>query len=142
MVLHEYFPELANWQVRILASDLSTEMLDRARQGRYTQFEVNRGVPAALLVRYFQRHGLEWSVVEPIRRMIDFQAINLVGRLAAPGDHGPRPDPKRPDLLRRTMPKKTSAGSDRGASVARTATLSWVGRRRRCSASNRLSVLI
>ena len=78
MLLHEHFPELATWQVRILASDLSTEMVERARLGRYSQFEVNRGVPATFLVRYFQRHGLEWTLVDSIRRSVEFQAINLV----------------------------------------------------------------
>jgi chemotaxis protein methyltransferase CheR len=78
MILRDHFPELATWQVRILASDLSTEMLERARKATYSQFEVNRGVPASLLVRYFQRHGLEWSLIDAIRQMVDFQAINLV----------------------------------------------------------------
>jgi chemotaxis protein methyltransferase CheR len=78
MLLRDHFPELNSWQLRILASDLSSEVLERARAGRYTQLEVNRGMPAHLLVRYFKRHALDWSLIEEIRRMIDFQVINLI----------------------------------------------------------------
>ena len=79
MLLRDHFPELRSWQTRIVASDLSTEVLARARKGRFTQLEINRGVPAHLLVRYFKRQGLDWFVAEEISRMIDFQVINLIG---------------------------------------------------------------
>ena len=79
MLLRDHFPELHSWQTRILASDLSTEVLARARMGRFTQLEINRGVPAHLLVRYFKRQGLDWYVIDEISRMIDFQVINLIG---------------------------------------------------------------
>ncbi len=52
MLLREHFPELAGRDVRVLATDLSSEALARARQGRYSQAEVNRGLPARLLVKY------------------------------------------------------------------------------------------
>jgi chemotaxis protein methyltransferase CheR len=61
----------------LLASDLSREALARAREGRYKQIEVNRGLPAALLVKYFEQHGTEWQLMPAIRAMIDFQEINL-----------------------------------------------------------------
>jgi len=79
MLLRDHFPELHSWQTRILASDLSTEVLARARMGRFTQLEINRGVPVHLLVRYFKRQGLYWHVIDEIIRMIDFQVINLIG---------------------------------------------------------------
>jgi len=78
ILLREYFPHLASWQVKILASDVSGAVLERARMGRYSQMEINRGVPTHLLVRYFHREGLQWEVFEDIRRMIDFREINLV----------------------------------------------------------------
>jgi chemotaxis protein methyltransferase CheR len=78
MVLREHFPSLANWTVRFLATDLSMEMVERARVGRYSQLEVNRGVPAPLLVKYFQRLGVEWQVKDELREMIDFRQLNLV----------------------------------------------------------------
>ena len=77
MLLHEHFPNLASWNVRILATDLSTEILARAREGRFSQLEVNRGLPASFLVKYFQKQGSEWQLREDIRRMVDFQPFNL-----------------------------------------------------------------
>ena len=78
MLLREHFPALAGWEVRILASDLSLEVLERARQGRYSQMEVNRGLPARLLVKYFQKHGAEWQIKDEVRRMVEFRQINLI----------------------------------------------------------------
>ena len=78
MLLRDHFPELNSWNLQLLASDLSSEVLEKAKAGRYTQLEVNRGMPAHLLVRYFKRHALDWTVVDEVRRMIDFQVINLI----------------------------------------------------------------
>ena len=78
LLLLEDFPGLAGWDVSILASDLSTEMVGRGLAGRYTQAEVNRGLPAPLLVKHFRRDGLEWTIDEAARRPVEFRAINLV----------------------------------------------------------------
>jgi chemotaxis protein methyltransferase CheR len=78
MAIREYFPELLTWQLSILGTDISASVLDRARLGRYGQLEVNRGLPAHLLVRHFTRAGMEWEIEEPIRRMVRFQRHNLV----------------------------------------------------------------
>jgi len=77
MVLREYFPALINWQVSFLATDISKEMLNRCREGCYSQLEVNRGLPAALLVKYFQKIGNEWQIKEDLRSMIQFSELNL-----------------------------------------------------------------
>jgi chemotaxis protein methyltransferase CheR len=77
MLLREHFPETADWTVRLLATDISDAMLARARSGRFRQIEVNRGLPAPLLVKYFERIGNEWQIREPIRRMVDFSHLNL-----------------------------------------------------------------
>jgi chemotaxis protein methyltransferase CheR len=77
MLIREHFPELCNWKLRILASDLSQEILARARTGRFKQIEVNRGLPAALLVKYFSQHGTEWELAAAVRGMVEFQEINL-----------------------------------------------------------------
>lgn len=77
LLLREHFPELAGWNVTFLASDISREMLARARAGRYSQLEVNRGLPAALLVKYFEQHGTSWQLHADIRKTIAFQEINL-----------------------------------------------------------------
>ena len=88
MTLAERFPELKSWSVRILATDLSMEMLERCRAGRYSQLEVNRGVPPALRERYFRRDGASWLIAPELRRMIEFRQLNL----AQPWSSMPRVD--------------------------------------------------
>jgi chemotaxis protein methyltransferase CheR len=82
MLLRQYFPELNGWDLRLTAADLSGEMIRRAREGLYTQFEVNRGLPARLLVQYFQKSGIHWRIADSIRSMVDFQEMNLSRPLA------------------------------------------------------------
>ena len=77
MLLAEHFPHLASWSTHILATDLSSEMLARAREGRYSQLEVNRGLPASFLVKYFQKDSCNWQLREAVRRSVEFQFINL-----------------------------------------------------------------
>jgi chemotaxis protein methyltransferase CheR len=77
ILLREHFPELAGWNVSLIASDISREVLARARAGRYNQIEVNRGLPAALLLKHFEQHGTDWQLKLPIRSMVDFQELNL-----------------------------------------------------------------
>ena len=79
MLLDEHFPQLISWKVRILATDVSKSVLARARAGRYRQVEVNRGLSANLLVKYFVRDGLEWEVRPELRRIVDFAELNLIG---------------------------------------------------------------
>jgi chemotaxis protein methyltransferase CheR len=78
MLVRDHFPELLNWQFKILATDLSEAILAQARSGRFSQLEVNRGLPAPLLVKHFRADGSEWVIQEPIRKMIDFQILNLI----------------------------------------------------------------
>jgi chemotaxis protein methyltransferase CheR len=63
--------------VRILATDLSAAIIARAREGLYNRVEVNRGLPAAMLLRYFEQHGLGWRVVPRIARAVEFRILNL-----------------------------------------------------------------
>ncbi len=77
LLLRDHFPELATWNLSILASDISAEMLNRAREGRYNQIEANRGLPITLLVKHFKQHGTTWQLNDDIRRMVRFQEINL-----------------------------------------------------------------
>ena len=81
MLLHEYFPVLRGWNVKIIASDLCTGILERARAGRFGQLEVNRGLPATLLVKYFQREGLDWRINDSIRSLVQFHQFNLAADL-------------------------------------------------------------
>lgn len=73
----EHFPQFSDWTVRIVATDISDEMLARSREGIYTQFEVNRGLPARLLVKYFSRNGANWQAQDSLRSMIEFRKLNL-----------------------------------------------------------------
>ena len=77
MMLRESFPELRGWNVRLLATDISSSVLDRAQRGHYSQLEINRGLPASLLARYFTREGLEWVISDEIRRTVEFRLFNL-----------------------------------------------------------------
>ena len=78
MLLREAVPALiATWNIRLIASDISTEVLARAVQGRYSQLEVNRGLPAGLLMKYFEKHGDGWQIKGEIRRMVEFREMNL-----------------------------------------------------------------
>lgn len=88
MLLLENFPQLADWQVRIMASDFSQAILNRAMLGRYTQIEANRGLPAKYLIKYFDRNGLNWQIRDNVRQMVTFMEINL----AAPWPAMPRMD--------------------------------------------------
>jgi len=63
--------------LRTIATDLSESILARAREGLYTQTEINRGLPPALLARYFDKQGSCWRLKLEIRRMVDFQRSNL-----------------------------------------------------------------
>lgn len=77
MLLKEAIPNLNGWTINFVASDLSTDVLDRARRGRYNQLEVARGLPPSYLNTYFKPVDGEWQVCEELRRMIDFRQINL-----------------------------------------------------------------
>ena len=78
MLVRESFPQLASWQIEIIATDLSPTVLLQAQAGRYNQIEVNRGLPAPYLVKYFSQVNGAWVVKPEIRQMIQFKALNLV----------------------------------------------------------------
>ena len=71
-------PELAGWKIDMLATDLSQEMLDRAKKGEYSQLEVNRGLPATTMVRHFERSGLNWRINPALAAQVEFRQLNLV----------------------------------------------------------------
>jgi chemotaxis protein methyltransferase CheR len=81
MLLSEHFPRVR--PLSILATDLCQDVLTVAAAGSFSQLEVNRGLPAPLLVRYFQRQGLRWEVVDAVRTMITFRQLNLARQLPA-----------------------------------------------------------
>jgi len=76
-----------DWNIQILGTDLNETVLERARTGRYLQIEVNRGLPAAYLIRFFDRHGLEWQIKEEVRRMVHWQRLDLRSPLLGKGPY-------------------------------------------------------
>lgn len=77
MILREHFPQLDAWNVRIIATDISREMLARTREGIYTQLEISRGLPTPLLKKYFDRKDGEWQAKSALRQMIETREVNL-----------------------------------------------------------------
>ena len=78
MLITEHFPMLKDWKVRIISSDLSSQILDRARLGVFNQTEVNRGLPMSFLLKYFTKNGSQWKIRDDIRKMVEFRELNLV----------------------------------------------------------------
>jgi chemotaxis protein methyltransferase CheR len=78
MCLKDIEPEIAGWRIELLATDLSGEVLDKARSGRYTQFEVQRGLPIQLLIRHFSQVGESWEISPDLRAMVRYRQLNLL----------------------------------------------------------------
>jgi chemotaxis protein methyltransferase CheR len=78
MILSEMANELNGWKIEIVGSDLSTEILGRAKEGIYSQFEVQRGLPITLLVKYFAQVGDRWQINAKIRSMVQYREFNLL----------------------------------------------------------------
>ena len=81
MILTDHFPELASWDVKIIGTDISRHVVDYAQKGRYRRLEVNRGLPARMLLKYMTRNGEEWEVSSQIRSMCEFHYANLCAPL-------------------------------------------------------------
>jgi chemotaxis protein methyltransferase CheR len=78
MCLKEKAAELAGWRIEIVATDLSQEVLEKSRAGIYSQFEVQRGLPIQLLVKYFTQNGDLWQINSDIRSMVQYRQLNLL----------------------------------------------------------------
>ncbi|HZD90235.1 MAG TPA: protein-glutamate O-methyltransferase CheR [Pseudolabrys sp.] len=78
MVLKEMEAALAGFRVDILATDIVGDVLERARVGVYSQFEVQRGLPIQMLVKYFRQEGENWHIAPELRAMVQFRTLNLL----------------------------------------------------------------
>jgi chemotaxis protein methyltransferase CheR len=78
MILADMAAKIAGWRIEILGTDLSTEVLDRAKAGLYTQFEVQRGLPIQLLMKHFTQKGDQWEISPAIRSMVQYRPLNLL----------------------------------------------------------------
>jgi chemotaxis protein methyltransferase CheR len=79
MTIADAFPDLQAWSVEITATDLSPTMVERGRSGLYKALEVNRGLPAPMLIRYFTKTGVDYQLKPEIRSMVTFSELNLIG---------------------------------------------------------------
>jgi len=78
MMMKDNFPILAGWKVEIVATDLSPTVLDRAREGIYSTFEVQRGLPIQMLVRHFEQEEPNWRIKRELRQTVSFRPLNLL----------------------------------------------------------------
>jgi hypothetical protein len=85
MSLKGFGAALAGWRIEIVATDLSNDVLDKAKAGIYSQFEVQRGLPIQLLVKFFAQVGDAWQIVPEIRAMVKFRPLNLLNDFSALG---------------------------------------------------------
>ena len=79
MLLAQHFPQVLDWNLKFIVSDISREMQERTRAGLYTQHEVSRGLPTPMLVKYCEREGIEWRMKDQLRSKLDIREINLAG---------------------------------------------------------------
>lgn len=79
MMLLEHFPVLVGWNIRIEGIDICAEVVERAKAGRYHRIEINRGLPARFVVRYFHHTAEDWVVKQEVRKMCNFRQANLCG---------------------------------------------------------------
>lgn len=85
MILDEFSPRLAGWKIEIVATDLSDQVLEKARKGIYSQFEVQRGLPAPMLLRHFNQIGESWQISDHIRSKVTFRQLNLLSDFTSLG---------------------------------------------------------
>jgi chemotaxis protein methyltransferase CheR len=77
--------QIAGWRIDMLATDLSNGVLEKARQGLYSQFEVQRGLPIQFLIKHFAQIGELWQIAPEIRAMVRYQQLNLLADFARLG---------------------------------------------------------
>jgi chemotaxis protein methyltransferase CheR len=87
MLLDAEFPELASWKLDLLGTDLSTAVVTKAREGRFSALEINRGLPASHMVRYFTRDGAQFVIADHLRARTRFELFNLVKPWPPSADH-------------------------------------------------------
>ncbi len=86
MVLKEQSAKLAGWKYEIVGTDLSREVLNRVKNGLYSQFEVQRGLPIQFLVKYFEKKDDQWQIKADIRAMVQYKELNLLLDLKSLGN--------------------------------------------------------
>jgi chemotaxis protein methyltransferase CheR len=85
MILKSMQEKFSGWRIEIIATDISNEVLEKARAGIYSQFEVQRGLPIQMLMQHFEQVGEQWRISEAIRKMVQFRQLNLLADFASLG---------------------------------------------------------
>jgi len=85
MIVREEAARVAGWRIEIVGTDISEAALAQARSGTYSHFEVQRGLPAQMLVKYFEKVDGVWHIGAPVRAMVQFRAFNLLDNLSPLG---------------------------------------------------------
>ena len=85
MVLMEQAAKLAGWRTKIVGTDISTEILEKSKRGVYSQFEVQRGLPIQMLLKYFVKENETWQISEQLRSMVEYKYFNLLEDLTSLG---------------------------------------------------------
>ena len=81
MIIKEAGARLQGWKIDIIGTDISTEILNKAKAGLYSQFEVQRGLPIQMLVKYFEKKDEQWQISQELRDMVTYKEYNLLGDL-------------------------------------------------------------
>jgi len=77
-LVKEFAARNPGWSFRLMGTDISTEVLERAQAGRYSQLEVNRGLPMSMMVKHFTKVGVDWQVKADVRQFVEFKRMNLI----------------------------------------------------------------
>lgn len=85
MILDENKAQLGGWKIDIIGTDISNDVLERARNGMYTQFEVQRGLPIQMLMKYFDQVKESWQIKQLVRDMVQYKYFNLLEDMASLG---------------------------------------------------------
>lgn len=85
MILSEESSKMPGWHIEIIGTDLSQDVVDKAKAGVYNQFEVQRGLPISFLVKYFKQNGDKWHISDSIRAMVQYRTMNLLEDWGAMG---------------------------------------------------------
>ena len=78
IMVKDAMPQFKHWEINILATDISSALIRRAKEGSFSQTEVNRGLPASLLIKHFTREGIIWKIKDQHRKSVKFEVFNLM----------------------------------------------------------------
>lgn len=86
MLLQSQKNQFSRWKIDMLATDISKDILEAAKRGLYSQFEVQRGLPVQMLLEHFKQVDDRWQISDEIKRMVDFRQFNLLDNMAGFGE--------------------------------------------------------